>query len=270
MQRKMMFTFQAILWTFVIYLALVAFMYLFQRSFTFQPSKAHPFDSDTRPFTPFVYQTPMGMNLRGLYTPAQNGKPTIVYFQGNAGDIGNRLYKAKSFLERGYGFLFVGYRGYSGNPGQPSEQNFYEDARSAIKKLGEHGVGFNNIILYGESIGTGVATQMATELPQAKALILEAPFTSTTDIAKRFYWYLPVDWLLKDKFENDRKIASIKMPVLILHGTKDYTVPDRYGKKLFSYVTAPVKQFVSLEGAGHTDVYDFGAAEAIHAFLDRL
>lgn len=270
MLRNMTFFFQMLLWIAIGYICVVAFMYIFQRHFTFQPSAKNPFNADIAPFKPFIYQTPMGLNIRGLYVPAKPDMPTIVYFQGNAGNIGDRLYKTKTFLERGYGFLLVGYRGYSGNPGSPSEENFYQDGRSAIKALGVQGVGYDRIILYGESIGTGVATQMATELPQAKALILEAPFTSTIDIAKRFYWYLPVEKMLSDKFRNDRKVGTLKMPILILHGTRDFTIPDSYGKKLFSYVTSANKKFVELQGAGHGNVYDFGAAEAIHAFLDRL
>jgi fermentation-respiration switch protein FrsA (DUF1100 family) len=261
---------QILLWLLIGYVALFCFMYMFQRNFTFQPGGPNPFTRDHGAFTPLVYQTPMGLNIRGLYMPARQGKPTIVYFQGNAGNIGDRLYKTKSFLEKGYGFALVGYRGYSGNPGMPSEQNFYEDARSALKKLNEKGVRYEDMVLYGESIGTGVATQIATELPQAKALILEAPFTSTTDIAKRFYWFLPIDRMLKDKFENDRKIAGIKMPILIIHGDKDRTVPMRYGEKLFSYVTSEDKLFMKLPGAGHADVYSYKAAETIHAFLDNI
>ncbi len=268
MRPKMLL--QIFIWLLIAYLGVFAFMYMFQRNFTFQPSGVNPFNGEYKPFTPLVYQTPMGLNIRGLYMPAQQGMPTIVYFQGNAGSIGDRLYKTKTFLERGYGFALVGYRGYSGNPGMPSEQNFYEDGRSALKKLNEKGVRYEDMIIYGESIGTGVATQMATELPQAKALILEAPFTSTTDIAKRFYWFLPVGKILKDKFENDHKIAQIQMPILIIHGDKDRTVPMQYGEKLFSYATSPSKLFVSLKGAGHADVYSHKAAETIHAFLDNI
>jgi fermentation-respiration switch protein FrsA (DUF1100 family) len=270
MKARIMLSIKIIFILITAYLCLAAFMYIFQRSFTFQPSHTDPFATDTRPFTPFVYQTPMGLNIRGLYVPAQQNKPTIIYMQGNAGNVADRLYKTKSFIERGYGFALVGYRGYSGNPGSPTETNFYEDARSAINAVHHGGVAYEDMILYGESIGTGVATQIATELPQAKALILEAPFTSTVDVAKRFYWFLPVNQMLKDRFENDRKIGALKMPILVIHGTKDNTVPDRLGKKLYSLVTSPVKEMVSLEGANHADVYDFGAAEKINAFLDRL
>lgn len=269
-QQKMAIFFYFILSLALVYLFILAFMYVFQRHFTFNPSGANPFKTSYKNFETLNYQTPMGLNLRGLYAPAQQGKPTIVYFQGNAGNIADRLYKTEPFLARGYGFALIGYRGYSGNPGQPSEANFYEDARHAIAKLHEKGVAEKDMILYGESIGSGVATQMATEMPHAKALILEAPFTSATAIAKYCYWYLPVEYLLHDKFENDRKIASIQMPILIMHGTKDKTVPYEYGRTLFSKATAPVKKFATLEGAGHADVYNFGAAEVMNAFLDQI
>lgn len=252
------------------YFGSMGYMYVFQRNFTFQPSAANPFLESHPPFQPMVYQTPMGLNIRGLYAPARGNMPTIVYFQGNAGNLADRLYKTKSFLARGYGFALVGYRGYSGNPGQATEANFYEDARSAIRTLYMRGVSYNKMILYGESIGTGVATQMAAELPQAKALILEAPFTSTVDVAKRIYWMFPVNKMLKDRFENDRKIAQIRMPILILHGTADRTVPYELGQRLFTFVQSPKKQFQTYEDAGHGNLYDFKAADGINAFLSSL
>ncbi len=258
------------LWMFlIVYFALMALMYVFQRSFVFAPSMDDPFITERAPFQIFTYKTPLGLNLRGLYVAAQNGKPTIVYFHGNAGNVADRIHKAMEFIPNGYGVALVGYRGYSGNPGQPSEKNLYEDARSAIAMLQTLGVRKTDMIIYGESLGTGVATQMATEFP-TKALILEAPFTSLVDVGARRYWFFPVRFLMKDKFHNARKIGALKMPILIIHGTRDETVPYKLGERLFGYVTSPVKEFLTLNDASHADVYDFGAGKAINDFLSKI
>jgi uncharacterized protein len=254
----------------LLYLGIIVFMYFFQRNFTFQPSHENPFNMDHAPFQPFTYQTPLGLTLRGLYYPAQPGKPTIIYFQGNAGHIGDRLFKTKTFLSAGYGFALVGYRGYSGNPGSPTEKGVYDDARAAIRKIESTGVPINNMILYGESLGTGIATQMATEFPQAKALILEAPFTSAVTVAEGVYWFLPVSWLMKDVFDSSSKIKNVQMPILIYHGNKDRTIPFKLGRSLFDAVTSKTKEFVTIEGGGHADLYDLKAGDYVRAFVDKL
>lgn len=253
----------------IFYLSLLGSIYVFQRSLTFQPSGSDPFLQTHPPFETLFYQTPMGLTLRGLYVPAAQGKPTIVYFHGNGGNIADRLYKAENFLPYGYGMAFVGYRGYSGNPGQATEQNFYEDGRAVIHMLQDRGVSVQDMILYGESIGSGTATQMATEF-SAKALVLEAPFTSAVDIGAARYWFLPVKYMMKDRFDNAAKIGNVRMPVLIVHGTADRTVPYKYGKELFSHVRARGSHFVTIDNAGHGDLYKFGAGGAINAFLARL
>ena len=253
----------------VIYLSLIAFMYVFQRHFVFAPSSRNPFAAGHAPFQVLNYQTPAGLNLRGLYVPAKENRPTIVYFHGNAGNLADRIYKAQHFLDKGYGVALVGYRGYSGNPGQPTEQGLYEDGRAVIRQLEQSGVKEQDIVLYGESLGTGVATQMATEI-KAKALILEAPFTSTIDVGARVYWFLPVRFLLKDKFENLKKIGDLTMPIMIIHGTDDRTIPYAFGEKLFANVHSQIKEFVTLKGAGHADIYDFDAGNIINAFLAKL
>lgn len=254
----------------VAYVGIMAFMFLFQRHFTFQPSGGHPFDTDHAPFRAFAYDTPDGLTLRGLYAPAAPGKPTLIYMHGNAGHLGDRLYKAKHFIPNGYGMVLVGYRGYSGNPGQPTEQGLYTDARTAIRSVMAGGVAERDIILYGESLGTGVATQMATEFPNIRALVLEAPFTSAADVARGVYFFLPIDLLMKDRFDSVLKIGRVTAPVLIVHGTADRTVPYKLGRRLFDNVTAKKRDFVTVDGAGHADLYEFDVGKMIYAFLSSL
>jgi fermentation-respiration switch protein FrsA (DUF1100 family) len=259
------------LWIILVYIGVLAFFYVYQRSMVFRPSMDDPFSHSNRPFRPFLYQTPEGLRLKGLWHPATcEDRPTIIYFHGTAGNIEDRIYKAKLFKARGYGIALVGYHGYDGNPGIPTEQNLYDDGRAAIRAIYKKGVPEEKMVLYGESLGTGIATQMAAEHPDILALILEAPYTSIPDVAASRHWYFPVRPLIKDRFETFKKIATLKMPILIVHGTRDRTVPYRFGRKLFELVTTKRKEFVTLEGAGHTNLYEFKAEEAVHAFLTSL
>lgn len=258
------------IWLFLtVYLTLMLLLFVFQRNIVFVPSSDNPFAKPHEPFKVFSYQTPMGLNLRGMYYPAEPSKPTIVYFHGNAGNVADRIYKTAHYTKFGYGIVLVGYRGYSGNPGMPTEEGFYEDARAAIKALEASGVPQQQMILYGESLGTGVATQMATEI-NAKALVLEAPFTSVVDVGASRYWFFPVRLLMKEKFDSVSKIGKLKLPILIIHGTNDGTVPYKFGLQLYEKITSPIKEFITLKGAGHADIYDFHAGESIYEFLAKL
>ena len=259
------------LWLILIYSALLLLLFIYQRSLVFKPSHDDPFSHSNRPFKPFMYQTPEGLKLKGLWHPSTiENRPTIIYFHGTAGNIEDRLFKAKLFRARGYGIALVGYHGYDGNPGMPTEQHLYDDGRAAIRSIQNKGVPEKDMVLYGESLGTGIATQMAAEHRDIRALVLEAPYTSIPDVAQARYWYFPVHRLIRDRFETFTKIATLNMPILILHGTIDKTVPYRFGKRLYRLVKAKRRQFVRLEGAGHTNLYDFKAEEAVHAFLTQL
>jgi fermentation-respiration switch protein FrsA (DUF1100 family) len=253
-----------------IYVLIVLYMYVFQRNYAFQPDPNSAFDADHKPFVIFNYTSPEGLKLRGLIAPAQQNKLTIVHFHGNAGNLAHRLFKAAYYLPKGYGLVLVGYRGYGGNPGVPSEKGFYEDARASIEYLKQQGIPTKNMIFYGESMGTGVAVQMATEYPDAKAIVLEAPFTSAVDVGAAFYPYLPVRYLMRDRFDSASKIDKVTMPVLVIHGTKDETVAYRFGKTLFEHIKSVKKEFITIEGGNHMNLYDFKAGEIINAFLEKL
>jgi len=263
-------TLYVLLWAGIFYAVLLCYLYLRQHQLVFRPTIDNPFWYDHEPFKPFVYETALQLKARGMWYPPQPGKPTIIYFHGNSGHVGNRLYKARKLLAKGYGIALVEYRGYGGNPGAPSETNLMEDARAAIKVIHKKGIAYKDMVLYGESLGTGVATQIATEMPKVKALILEAPYTSLIDVAARRYWYLPVRKLVRYRFENDIKIGTLKLPILIQHGDQDQTIPIAFGKKLFSLVTSDIKEFQEITGGAHTDLYNYNADEVVHAFLEKL
>lgn len=270
MTRRRLWTLNTVLAMVSAYLLTLAYLYFMQTSIIFKPGGPDPFAMDHTPFQAFVYQTPMGLKERGLWFPPDKDHPVIVYFHGNAGNIGTRLGRARKYLGKGYGVALVEYRGYGGNPGVPSEKNLYEDARAAIDAIRDKGVPLRQMVLYGESLGSGVAVQMATEKPQVKALVLEAPYTSIVDVAAQRYWFLPIRSFVKEKFDSAKKIGAVKMPVLIMHGTNDGVIPYEMGQALFKKVTSPDKVFVSIKGARHNNLYDHNVDGIVHEFLQNI
>ena len=170
-------------------------------------------------------------------------------------------------MRLGYGVLLAEYRGYGGNPGGPSEQGFYADGRAYIDWLKREKKP-EKIVIYGESIGSGTAVQMATEY-DVSGLVLETPFTSLVDIAAAQYFFVPVRYLLQDRFDNIGKITKVKAPKLVLHGLKDGTIPYASGRSLFDAAPEP-KNFVDFPDGGHNNLYDFAAADYVIEFLNRI
>jgi len=215
-----------------------------------------------------VVHTQDNLDLIAWFSPpAEKGGKVVVIFHGNAGDISDRANRAAAFMAKGYGVFMCEYRGYGGNPGMPTEQGLYEDARAGLRWLQEQGCTRRQFVLYGESLGTGVAVQMALETA-ASYLILEAPFSSTSDVAKARYPFVPVDMLMHDTFDSIAKISKLKTSLLIIHGTADETIDIRFGKKLYAAARDP-KEFVEVSGAAHTNLYDFKAAELVTDWLSR-
>lgn len=251
------------------YGAVVGIMYVAQRSFMYFPSpvRPDPRDYDATDFEIVDYRSEDGIALTGWYRPPLFSRPTIAYFHGNAGHIGQRVGKVRPYTEQGYGVFLAGYRGYGGNPGRPSEEGLFADARAALDWLAERGTGGQQLFLYGESLGSGVAVQMAVERPIG-GLILEAPFSSVADIAQSRYRILPARWLLHDRFDNAAKIAEIDAPLLLVHGDRDFTIPIRFGRRLFDAAVEP-KRAVYIPGAGHNDLYEYGMAERVLTFLEQ-
>ena len=173
-----------------------------------------------------------------------NNYKTILFLHGNAGSLENRIHKINHFKDMNINFLIIAWRGFSGNKGKPTEKGLYEDARSAVMWLKSKGVKENNIIIYGESLGTGVATEIAQNKNFA-GVILESPFTSMVDAGKDKYPYLPVRLLLKDKYESDKKIKNINSPILIMHGKVDNIVPFHMGKKMYELANEPKYSYFS-------------------------
>ena len=195
----------------LIYFVILIFLYFYQRNLMYHPNENNYFDDKLSVYIEKVkINTDDDIELLGWYHEKDLKKnKTILFFHGNAGSLENRIHKLNHFREMDINFLIIAWRGFSGNKGKPSEKGLYEDGRSAIKWLLNKGVDEENIIIYGESLGTGVATHLAQNKNFA-GIILETPFTSMIDAAKNFYPYIPVELLLKDKFDNKNKIKNIK------------------------------------------------------------
>lgn len=214
------------------------------------------------------YGTADGLTLGGWYRAARPGQPTLVYFHGNAGHLGGRLILVQPYLEAGYGVLLAGYRGYDGNPGRPGEAGLYADGRAALSWLAGIGVAHDRIVLFGESLGSGVAVQMAVERPVA-GLVLQSPFTSVVDVGQDKVPWLPVSLLMTDRFDSLSKIPRITAPLLLIHGEADRVVPVQFGRRLFEAAPEPKTPYF-VAGAGHNDLHGFGISEVVIAFLETL
>lgn len=254
----------------LIYLLVVGALYVFQRRMMYIPfgGVPDPVAAGVPEMRPVALQTQDGLRLLAWWRPAREpARPVLVYFHGNAGHLGLRGHKLRPFLDAGLGVLLLAYRGYSGNPGRPTEEGLYKDARAALAFVRAAGVPPQRTALYGESLGTGVAVQMATEQPVA-AVILEAPFSAIADIASAHYPFLPVRLLLKDRFDSASKIGRVGAPVLIFAGGRDRIVPPRFARRLYDAAREP-KEFRILPEATHLDFYEYGAPRHVLDFLER-
>ena len=224
----------------VIYASVLIVLFIFQRNLMYHPNENNYFgDKLEVEIEKVKIITSDNIKLLGWFHNKDLKKfKTILYFHGNAGKLDNRIYKLNYFKNMDVNFLIIAWRGFSGNKGKPSEEGLYEDGKSAIEWLKNLGLTEKDIIIYGESLGTGIATEIAQNNKFA-GLILETPFTSMIEAAKNFYPYIPVGLLLKDKYKNDKKIKNINIPILIMHGEADQIVPFWMGKTIYEIANQP-------------------------------
>lgn len=255
---------------FATYLLFVVVLIIFQRHFQYFTEWPAP-DISLAPagMHQISVETEDGLNLSGwLSYPARKDKPFLVFFHGNAQTIEHRLDKADPYLKAGYGVLLAEYRGYGGNPGRPTEEGLYKDARAYLNlALKDPRIAEDRIIIYGESLGSGVATQMATEY-KPERLVLEVPFSSALDVAGSRFFFVPfLSYLMLDQYDNTGKIARVQCPVLIGTAGSDFVIPNRFGKKLFEAANEP-KKYVHYPQAMHHTMYSYGFAADVMAFVD--
>ena len=253
----------------VIYLILLTLIYINQRKLLYLPSENNYLDDPINfTYNEFFIEVDKDVKIKSWLIEKDLKKyKTILFLHGNAGNLFNRSYKLNRLNELNLNVLIISWRSFSGNSGKPNETNLYGDAKKAVKWLNERGVETKNIILYGESLGTGVAVEIG-QTNKFNSIILESPYTSMIKAAKIYYPYLPVNLLLKDKYNSEKKIKNIKTPVLIMHGKKDNIVPFYMGKKLFEIANKP-KKFLQIEEDDHMLSFNDSLILEIKNFINK-
>ena len=254
----------------VIYFFILISTYLFQRNLLYHPGENNYFgDQLTVSIEKVKIKTKDNIELISWYhRKNSNNYKTILFLHGNAGSLENRIHKINHFKHMNVNFLLISWRGFSGNEGKPTEEGLYQDARSAVAWLKSKGIEEKEIILYGESLGTAISIEIAQNKKFA-GVILESPFTSMINMGKKYYPFFPVSFLLKDKYESDKKINKILIPVLIIHGKVDKIVPFKMGKKIYELANHP-KFFYSIEYGDHMVEYDKKLLLVLEKFIQSL
>ena len=268
--KRRNFFLEVIIGIIVVYVSVLILLFIFQRSLMYHPEENNYSGDKLEVEVERVkIVTQDNISLLGWFhkKDLKNFK-TIVYFHGNAGKLENRIHKLNHFKDLDVNFLIIAWRGFSSNKGKPSEKGLYIDANSSISWLKKLGLTEKDIILYGESLGTGVATEIAQSNNYA-GLVLETPFTSMVEAAKNFYPYIPVSILLKDKYDNQNKIKNINTPVLVMHGEVDQIVPFWMGKKIYEIANQPKYSYFT-KFDDHMMEYDEKLVSALKTFIKSL
>lgn len=239
------------------------YMYLNQRSFIFVPTGEleTPEAKGLEGVSVETVAMADGTDVTVWTAPPMPGKPVVLYFHGNSSNLSARHKRFKQILDSGYGLYAPTYRGYAGSGGTPSEVAFVADALEHFDRVNAAGT---PVILHGESLGTGVATAVAEQRPEAALLVLEAPYTALVDIAADRYPWLPVAALMKDPMLTRERIGQVRSPVLIVHGTDDRIIPVTHGKALFELAPDP-KELKIVDGVSHSDLWKNGLWESVQS-----
>lgn len=249
------------------YLAAGGVLYFGQRALLYRPPDTiarTPAGEGFPEASTIRIKTSDGEQLVAWFAPPRDGKPIVLFFHGNAEVLAWRVERFKRLTQDGIGLLAVSFRGYAGSTGSPSEAGLVADGEAAYAfAAARYAAG--RIAVWGYSLGSGVAVQLAARHPAAK-LVLEAPYTSTADIAAARYPFMPVRWLMLDQFQSIEHIKDVHAPLLVLHGTEDHVVPIVLGERLFAAANEP-KRFVRFPGAGHVNLDRYGATEIVRQFV---
>ena len=253
----------------VAYLVVLVFIYFYQRNLLYHPSENNYQNDEIKfKYEEVNIEVENEIKLKSWLINKDFKKlKTLLIFHGNAGDLSNRIYKLNELNKLEINILLISWRGFSGNKGSPTEKNLYKDAEAAIKWLNKKNVSNNQIILYGESLGTGVAVEMAKK-NDFNSIILESPFTSIENSAKIYYPYLPVRYLLKDRYDSISKIKMVKSPIMIMHGEKDDVVPFSMGKTLFEKANNPKHSYFT-SADDHMMKFNSELLDEIKNFIEK-
>jgi pimeloyl-ACP methyl ester carboxylesterase len=254
----------------VVYCSGVALLYVRQRAMLFPippVGRTAPDAAGLPQAEEHVLTTADGEKVIVWHVPAKPNRPVVLFFHGNGDFLAGRVSRFRGITSDGTGLVALSFRGYAGSTGSPSEQGLLQDAAAAYAFTAAR-YSADRIVVWGFSLGTGVAVAVASEHPTGK-LILEAPYTSTVDVAGSLLLIVPVSLLMRDQFYSDRRIARVKVPLLIMHGENDPAIPIRFGERLFGMANEP-KQFVRFPAGGHENLDDFGAVETARQFIGAL
>lgn len=254
------------------YVSVVGLLYIFQERLLYFPTGrliATP-ESAGLPFEEVWLKTEDGVMLSGWFVPAEGSQRVLLFFHGNAGNISYRMDSMAQFHRMGLNVFIIDYRGYGQSEGRPTEAGTYLDAEAAWRYLTEQR-GFlpEQIIIFGRSLGGGVAAWLAAQHPP-QLLILESTFTSIPDMAARQFPFLPVRQLSRLQYNTQARLAHINVPVLIIHSPADKVIPYHHGRALFEAAGRP-KTFLELRG-GHNDGFLVSAdtyETKIKQFIER-
>jgi fermentation-respiration switch protein FrsA (DUF1100 family) len=254
------------------YVAVAVTMFGLQRDFIYRPDPTplHPAAFAAAGFQPVTLEMP-GLAVPALYFAPATGRGrrlTVLYLHGHAIAAQRLLPKLKPLVDEGWGLALLEYPGYASLPGEPNEQDIYHWARNAAVALAPLAGGLKNIVLWGDGLGAGVATALASEQEFA-GVILEAPFTSIADLARPRYPWLPVDSLLTERYDSLSRIDRLKAPLLLGHGLRDELVPAEHGRRLLAAAPEPKRGVFYPEG-GHNDLVRHGFFDEVITFLREL
>ena len=242
-------------------------LFCFQRRIIFNRSghPGSPKDYNLSNTKEILIATEDNIDLLSWLHMGNKNLPLLIYLHGNSFHIGDRAYRIQKYINKNWNVLLVSWRGFGGNKGNPTENNLYKDGEAVLKWVSKN-TKFTNeqIVIYGESLGSGVAVELGIKY-KFLSIVLEAPFTSISDIAKKRYKIYPTKLLIKDKFDNLSKISKLKSPLLVISGKKDEIVPHNHSIKLLDKAKVK-KKSVFIDEAIHNNLYDFDIEKDVIAF----
>jgi fermentation-respiration switch protein FrsA (DUF1100 family) len=251
------------------YLAVGGVLYFSQRAMMYRPpdtTARSPASAGFPEASTVRIKTADGEQLVAWFAPPRDGKPIVLFFHGNAEVLAWRTERFKELTNDGIGLLAVSFRGYAGSTGSPSEAGLIADGEAAYTFAAAR-YPASRIVLWGYSLGSGVAVRLAAKHPVAK-VVLEAPYTSTVDIAAALFPFMPVRWLMLDQFRSIDYIKDVHAPLLVLHGARDRVVPIVFGERLFAAANEP-KRFVRFPEGSHINLDQFGATGIVRQFVSQ-
>jgi uncharacterized protein len=252
----------------LVYVSAVAALYIFQRNLLYRPPETFrtaPAAAGLPEATEDILLTQDGEKVIVWSVSPREGKKVVLFFHGNGDTLALRGPRLRAVIADGTGLVALSYRGYAGSTGYPTERGLILDALASY----DYAVARyppERLVVWGFSLGTGPAVALASKRPIGK-LILEAPYTSTADVAATDFPFVPVRLLMKDQFRSDQRIAKVHAPLLIMHGERDPAIPIRFARRLFALANEP-KRFVTFPEGGHFDLDAHGASAVALQFIN--